>query len=123
MVVPYSSNRRPPRTSPDLVHRNAHPPQLGAREVDLAHELRVRRLCVVEREHAPAEAEEEQRTERDEDPKGEDRDDCSLDDGREGNQLEVEGQVELCDERRGVSMEHECGDGTTRGGVGRSGEW
>lgn len=50
---------------------------------------------VVEGHDAPAEADEQVGAEGDEGPEGQDRDDLGLDDGGEGDQVEVEGEVGL----------------------------
>lgn len=50
---------------------------------------------VVEGQDAPAEADEQVGAEGDEGPEGQDGDDLGLDDGGEGDQVEVEGEVGL----------------------------
>lgn len=50
---------------------------------------------IVEGQNAPAEANEQVGTEGDEGPEGQDGDDFGLDDGGEGDQVEVEGEVGL----------------------------
>lgn len=79
-----------------LVHGDAQLPQLPLGDLDLAHELVVGLGDVVEGQDAPAEADEQVGAEGDEGPEGQDGDDLGLDDGGEGDQVEVEGEVGLC---------------------------
>ncbi|KAL2279268.1 hypothetical protein FJTKL_13629 [Diaporthe vaccinii] len=78
-----------------LIHGDAQLPQLPLGDLDLAHELVVRLGDVVEGQDAPAEADEQVGAEGDEGPEGQDGDDLGLDDGGEGDQVEVEGEVGL----------------------------
>lgn len=80
---------------PPLVHRDAQLPQLPLGDLDLAHELFVGLGDVVEGQDAPAEADEQVGAEGDEGPEGQDGHDLGLDDGGEGDQVEVEGEVGL----------------------------
>lgn len=74
-----------------LIHGDPQLPQLPLGDLDLAHELVVRLGDVVEGQDAPAEADEQVGAEGDEGPEGQDGDDLGLDDGGEGDQVEVEG--------------------------------
>lgn len=78
-----------------LVDSDAQLPQLRLGRLDLAHELFVRLGDVVEGQDAPAQPGQEVRAEGDEGPEGQDRDDLGLDGGGEGDQAEVEGEVDL----------------------------
>lgn len=89
-------NATPAKSS--LVDSDAHLSQFSLGLVNLGHELLVRLRHVVEGEDAPAEAEEEECAEGDEGPEGEDGDDLLLDQRREGDEFEKEGQVEGGDE-------------------------
>lgn len=80
-----------------LIHGDAQLPQLPLGDLYLAHELVVRLGDVVEGQDAPAEADEQVGAEGDEGPEGQDGDDLGLDDGGEGDQVEVEGEVGLLD--------------------------
>lgn len=78
-----------------LIYRNAQLPQLDLGHLDLAHELFVGLGGVVEGQDAPAEADKQVGAEGDEGPEGQDGDDLGLNDGGEGDQVEVEGKVGL----------------------------
>lgn len=62
---------------------------------------------VVEGQDAPAEADEQVGAEGDEGPEGQDGHDLGLEDGGEGDQVEVEGEVGLL--LSGQQRVHECG--------------
>lgn len=78
-----------------LIHCDAQLAQLHLCDLDLAHKLVVGLGYVVEGQDAPAEADEQVGAEGDEGPEGQDGDDLGLDDGGEGDQVEVEGEVGL----------------------------
>lgn len=84
-----------PCLSAPLIHGDAQLPQLPLGDLDLAHELVVGLGDVVEGQDAPAEADEQVGAEGDEGPEGQDGHDLGLDDGGEGDQVEVEGEVGL----------------------------
>lgn len=88
-------HHRAPRRPYPLVHSDAQLPQLHLGHLDLAHQLLVRLGGVVEGQDAPAEADEQVGAEGDEGPEGQNGHDLGLDDGGEGDQVEVERQVDL----------------------------
>lgn len=63
---------------------------------------------VVERQDAPSQAGQEVCAEGDQGPEGQDGDDLGLDDGGEGDQLEVEGEVDLQDRAVGQLVRSTC---------------
>lgn len=84
-----------PNSFPDLFDRDAQLPQVRLGQLDLPHDLLVGLGNVVEGQYAPAQAGEEVCAEGDQGPEGQDGDDLGLDDGGEGNQMEVESEVDL----------------------------
>lgn len=98
-----------PCLSAPLVHGDAQLPQLPLGDLDLAHELVVGLGDVVEGQDAPAEADEQVGAEGDEGPEGQDGHDLGLDDGGEGDQVEVEGEVGLFYYRISLALCATCG--------------
>lgn len=77
-----------------LVDVDAELAEVNLGLVNLLHQLLVRFGHIVKGEDAEAETKEEERPKGDESPKGKDGDDLLLDQSRERNQLEVEGEIE-----------------------------